>query len=52
VCDGVEIGIPEHKKGEVGAWAIQKGFSYSLCDQTSQDRIVPGQAFFEATPGN
>ena len=41
-----------NKKGEVGAWAIQKGFSYSLCDQTSQDRIVPGQAFFEATPGN
>jgi len=41
-----------NKKGEVGAWAIQKGFSYSLCDQISQDRIVPGQAFFEATPGN
>lgn len=41
-----------NKKGEVGAWAIQKGFSYSLCDQTAQDRIVPGQAFFEATPGN
>src|SRR5665213_3001216 len=33
-----------NKKGEVGAWAIQKGFSYSLCDQTSQDRVVPGQA--------
>jgi N4-(beta-N-acetylglucosaminyl)-L-asparaginase len=41
-----------NKKGQVGAWAIQKGFSYSLCDQTSQDRIVPGEAFFEATPGN
>ena len=41
-----------NKKGEVGAWAIQKGFSYSLCDQTSQDRIVPGQAFYEQTPGN
>jgi N4-(beta-N-acetylglucosaminyl)-L-asparaginase len=41
-----------NKKGEVGAWAIQKGFSYSLCDQASQDRIVPGQAFFDATPGN
>jgi N4-(beta-N-acetylglucosaminyl)-L-asparaginase len=41
-----------NKKGEVGAWAIQKGFSYSLCDQTSQDRVVPGQAFYEATPGN
>jgi len=41
-----------NKKGEVGAWAIQKGFSYSLCDRTSQDRIIPGQAFFEATPGN
>jgi N4-(beta-N-acetylglucosaminyl)-L-asparaginase len=41
-----------NKKGEVGAWAIQKGFSYSLCDQTSQDRVVPGEAFYEATPGN
>ena len=41
-----------NKKGEVGAWAIQKGFSYSLADQTSQDRVVPGQAFYEATPGN
>ncbi len=41
-----------NKKGEAGAWAIQKGFSYSLCDQTSQDRIVPGQAFYEQTPGN
>src|SRR3569833_1953781 len=29
-----------NKKGEVGAWAIQKGFSYSLCDKTSQDRVV------------
>src|SRR5581483_7491385 len=35
-----------NKKGEVGAWAIQKGFSYSLCDQSSQDRVVPGQAFY------
>ena len=39
-----------NKKGEVGAWAIQKGFSYSLCDQTSQDRIVPGQAFLRTNP--
>ncbi len=38
------------KSGEVGAWAIQKGFSYALCDQNSQDRLEPGQAFYPAEP--
>lgn len=36
------------KTGVVGAWAIQKGFSYALCDQDSQDRLEPGQAFYPA----
>jgi N4-(beta-N-acetylglucosaminyl)-L-asparaginase len=28
------------KAGEVGAWAVQKGFSYACCDARSQTRII------------
>lgn len=38
-----------NKKGEVGAWAIQKGFNYAMCDADSQDRLLPGDAFYPAT---
>ena len=34
-----------NKKGEVGAWAIQKGFSYALCDAHKQDRLIPSDSF-------
>jgi N4-(beta-N-acetylglucosaminyl)-L-asparaginase len=30
-----------NKRGEVGAWAIQKGFSYALCDARQQDALLP-----------
>jgi N4-(beta-N-acetylglucosaminyl)-L-asparaginase len=30
-----------NKRGEVGAWAIQKGFSYALCDARKQDALLP-----------
>ncbi|HLZ76352.1 N(4)-(beta-N-acetylglucosaminyl)-L-asparaginase [Phenylobacterium sp.] len=33
------------KKGEVGAWAVQKGFSYACCDSASQVRIVQSESF-------
>jgi N4-(beta-N-acetylglucosaminyl)-L-asparaginase len=33
-------------RGEVGAWAIQKGFSYALCDAARQDTLLPGEAFY------
>jgi N4-(beta-N-acetylglucosaminyl)-L-asparaginase len=29
------------KHGEVGAWAIQKGFSYAVCDAKKQDALIP-----------
>ncbi len=35
-----------NKQGEVGAWAIQKGFSYALCDATQQDALLPGASFY------
>jgi N4-(beta-N-acetylglucosaminyl)-L-asparaginase len=33
-------------RGEVGAWAIQKGFSYALCDAGKQDALLPGPSFY------
>jgi N4-(beta-N-acetylglucosaminyl)-L-asparaginase len=35
-----------NRRGEVGAWAIQKGFTYALCDAGTQDRLLPGEAFY------
>ncbi len=35
-----------NKQGEVGAWAIQKGFSYALCDAAKQDALLPGDSFY------
>lgn len=34
------------KTGEVGAWSIQKGFSYALCDRAKQDGLLPGKSFY------
>ncbi|MGH6829055.1 MAG: N(4)-(beta-N-acetylglucosaminyl)-L-asparaginase [Rhizomicrobium sp.] len=36
-------------KGQVGAWAIQKGFNYALCDSDNQARLLPSQAFYPAS---
>ena len=30
-----------NKDGEVGAWAIQKGFSYAVCDAHDQSALIP-----------
>jgi N4-(beta-N-acetylglucosaminyl)-L-asparaginase len=34
-----------NKAGEVGAWAVQKGFSYACCDARSQTRILQSESF-------
>ncbi|MFZ0268945.1 N(4)-(beta-N-acetylglucosaminyl)-L-asparaginase [Caulobacter sp.] len=34
------------KSGQVGAWSIQKGFSYALCDADKQDRLLAGESFY------
>ncbi|THD63845.1 N(4)-(beta-N-acetylglucosaminyl)-L-asparaginase [Phenylobacterium sp.] len=34
-----------NKAGEVGAWAVQKGFSYACCDAQSQTRILQSESF-------
>ena len=34
------------KHGGVGAWAIQKGFSYAVCDAKKQDALIPAHSTF------
>jgi N4-(beta-N-acetylglucosaminyl)-L-asparaginase len=34
------------KRGEVGAWAIQSGFSYALCDARNQDALLPSGSVY------
>jgi len=34
------------KGGQVGAWSIQKGFTYALCDARKQDALLPGNSFY------
>ena len=38
--------IALNTKGEAGAWAIQSGFSYALCDAGRQDLVLPGPSFY------
>jgi len=46
----VQVGfLALNKKGEAGAWAIQKGFNYALCDADKQDRLLASEAFYPAT---
>jgi N4-(beta-N-acetylglucosaminyl)-L-asparaginase len=35
-----------NKRGDVGAWAIQKGFSYAVCDARKQDALIPAQSSY------
>ena len=34
------------KQGNVGAWAIQNGFSYAICDAAKQDALLPGKSTY------
>jgi N4-(beta-N-acetylglucosaminyl)-L-asparaginase len=34
------------KAGQVGAWAIQKGFSYAVCDAAKQDALLPAKSTY------
>jgi N4-(beta-N-acetylglucosaminyl)-L-asparaginase len=35
-----------NKHGDVGAWAIQKGFSYAVCDARKQDALIPAHSTY------
>ena len=35
-----------NRDGEVGAYAIQHGFSYAVCDAKKQDALIPSQSVY------
>lgn len=43
----IQVGfLAMNKKGEYGAYAIQKGFSYSVCDSKKQDLVIKGESYY------
>ncbi|MDB5006664.1 MAG: N(4)-(Beta-N-acetylglucosaminyl)-L-asparaginase precursor [Mucilaginibacter sp.] len=43
----IQVGfLAINKKGEYGAFAIQKGFSFAVCNAEKQDLIIPGKSFY------
>ena len=43
----IQVGfLALNKKGEYGAYAIQQGFSYAVCDSKSQDLLIKGKSFY------
>jgi N4-(beta-N-acetylglucosaminyl)-L-asparaginase len=43
----IQVGfLAINKKGEYGAYAIQKGFSFAVCNQTKQDLLINGKSFY------
>lgn len=43
----IQVGfLAINKKGEYGAFAIQKGFTFAVCNAQKQDLVVPGKSFY------
>lgn len=43
----IQVGfLAINKKGEYGAYAIQQGFSFAVCNGDKQDLLIPGKSFY------
>lgn len=43
----IQVGfLAINKKGEYGAYAIQKGFSFAVCNAKQQDLLIPGKSYY------
>ncbi len=43
----IQVGfLAINKKGEYGAYAIQKGFSFAVCNAERQDTLIKGKSFY------
>lgn len=43
----IQVGfLAINKQGAYGAYAIQKGFSFAVCDEKQQDLLIPGKSFY------
>jgi N4-(beta-N-acetylglucosaminyl)-L-asparaginase len=44
----IQVGfLAINKKGEYGAYAIQTGFSFAVCNAEKQDLLIPGNSFYQ-----
>lgn len=44
---GIQVGfLALNKEGEYGAFALQKGFSYAVCNSEQRDLLVGGDSFY------
>lgn len=44
----IQVGfLAINKKGEYGAYAIQEGFSFAVCNSNTQDLLIPGKSFYK-----
>jgi N4-(beta-N-acetylglucosaminyl)-L-asparaginase len=44
----IQVGfLAINKKGEYGAYAIQTGFSFAVCNAAQQDLLIPGKSFYQ-----
>ncbi|MBK0378988.1 N(4)-(beta-N-acetylglucosaminyl)-L-asparaginase [Mucilaginibacter segetis] len=44
----IQVGfLAINKKGEYGAYAIQQGFSFAVCNAQKQDLLIPGKSIYK-----
>src|SRR5690606_11895163 len=45
----IQVGfLAMNKQGQYAGYALQKGFSYAVCNKNQQDLIVDGKSFYYA----
>ncbi len=47
IAKNIQVGfLALNKKGEYGAYAIQKGFSYAVCTKQQNDLLIDGKSYY------
>ena len=47
IAKNIQVGfLAINKKGEYGAYAIQQGFSFAVCNAEKQDLLIKGKSFY------
>jgi N4-(beta-N-acetylglucosaminyl)-L-asparaginase len=47
IAKKIQVGfLALNKKGEYGAYAIQKGFSYAVCTAQKDDLLIDGKSYY------
>ncbi|MBE7178203.1 MAG: N(4)-(beta-N-acetylglucosaminyl)-L-asparaginase [Mucilaginibacter polytrichastri] len=47
IAKNIQVGfLALNKKGEYGAFCLQKGFSFAVCDAKKQDLLIPGVSYY------